>query len=60
MLLWRRRRCNEEKEFIRYFGIWLIEKQIRVEEGGWYIRSQQRDVFPGYRIVALTAVRATI
>ena len=31
-----------------------------VDEIRWYIRSQQRDVFPGYRIVALTAVRATI
>ena len=28
--------------------------------GGWYIWSQQTEVFPGYRIVALTAVRATI
>ena len=26
----------------------------------WYIWSQQTEVFPGYRIVALTAVRATI
>ena len=26
----------------------------------WYIRGQQTEVFPGHRIVALAAVRATI
>ena len=34
--------------------------EINLKNYRWYIRSQQRDVFPGHRIVALTIVRATI
>ena len=30
------------------------------KDSGWYIVRDLSDVFPGYRIVALTAVRATI
>ena len=33
---------------------------FKIVQYWWYIWSQQTEVFPGHRIVALTAVRATI
>ena len=41
-------------------GIEVVERLLVNLIVGWYIVRDLSDVFPGYRIVALTAVRATI
>ena len=52
---------NPLKYAIRMEEFWKAAKELVCKRTPrWYIRSQQTEVFPGHRIVALTAVRATI